>query len=85
MTQSFALRILKLGPTMWDLLGSAVGCFVFLRGFRLVAIGNKGSDAAAQIHIADTSPEPLVGIGAEVFLLTVLTSEALVRIQALRY
>jgi hypothetical protein len=38
-------RILKLGLLMGDMVVSAAGCFVFMRGFRVVAMGQERPDA----------------------------------------
>jgi len=70
---------------MENQLVSAVGCFVLIRGFRMVAAGNKGSDTEASINVAEAAREPLAGIGATVFLLAFLSSKALMMIQAFRY
>jgi hypothetical protein len=75
-------RILKLGPLMRDLLVSAAGSFAFTRCFRLIAIGQEGSDTRARIRVASASHKPLEGIGAALFLLAFVTSEALAAIRA---
>jgi hypothetical protein len=85
MMSRFVRRILDLGPLMRDLFVSAAGCFVFTRGFRLAAMEKEGSDTVASIRAAGTSRKPLAGIGAALFLLGFIASEALVTIQALRH
>jgi hypothetical protein len=85
MMSRFVRRILDLGPLMQDLFVSAAGCFVFTRGFSLATMGKEGSDTVASIHAAGTSRKPLAGIGAALFLLGFVASEALLTIQALRH
>jgi hypothetical protein len=80
---SSAGRILKLGPLMRDLFVSAAGCFAFTRCFRLIAIGKEGSDTGPYIHVVGRSRKPLAGIGAALFLLAFVASEALAAIRAL--
>lgn len=43
-------RILNLGPLMWDLCASSVGCFVFTSGFRSFAVEKEGSETGASIR-----------------------------------
>jgi hypothetical protein len=76
--------IRKLGMTGCDLCASAAGYFVFTRGFHLVEHGKEGSDAAATTPVASPSRSPLAGIGAAVFLLAFISSEAMAIISALR-
>jgi hypothetical protein len=74
-------RILKLGPPLWDLCVSSVGCFVFTSGFRSLVTENEGSEKG------DSMPPParktLADVGAGLFLLAFITSEALATIRAL--
>lgn len=44
---SFVSRVLKLGSPMWNLFLSTAGCFVWVRGFRLVATGKERPDTTA--------------------------------------
>lgn len=85
MMKQFARCILKLGPLMGDLAVSAAGCFVFTRGFRLVAMDKEGPDAETSVSPADTPHKSLAGIGAGLFLLAFVASEALAAIGALRH
>ena len=85
MLNFFVKRTLKLGSIMSDLFLSTAGCFAFTRGFRLVAIGREGLDAVGSIPISGASRKPLAGIGAALFLLAFVASEALATIGALRY
>ena len=78
-------RILKLGPVLGEMVESAAGCFVFMRGFRLVAIEKRGSDTAASMRADGRSTKPLAGIDAAFFLLAFVASEAAATIVALRY
>jgi hypothetical protein len=41
MMSRFACRILKFQPLLWNLCAAAAGCFAFMRGFRLVALGRE--------------------------------------------
>jgi hypothetical protein len=50
MTSCSVHRILKLGPLMWDLCASSVGCFVFISGFRSIAMEKEGSETGASIR-----------------------------------
>jgi hypothetical protein len=83
MMNSFPGRILKLGPLSRDLFVSAAGSFAFTRCFRLIAKGKKGSDTGSSICVACRSRKPLAGIGAALFLLAFVTSEALAAIRTL--
>ena len=80
----FMRRILKLGPIMGDVALSSVGCFAMMRGFRLLAGGEKGSDTTGSARAAGTPRKHLAGIGAALFLLAFVASEAAATIVALR-
>ena len=82
---SLVRRVSKLGPLMEDLVLSAAGCFAFMRGFRLVAMGKEESDAGASLRADGRSPKSLAGIGAALFLLAFVASEALATIGAFRH
>jgi hypothetical protein len=47
MMSRFVCRILKFQLPMWNLCAAAIGCFAFMRGFRLVALEREESDAAS--------------------------------------
>jgi hypothetical protein len=83
MMNSYFGRILKLGPLSRDLFVSAAGGFAFTRCFRLIALGREGSGTGSSICVASPSRKPLAGIGAALFLLAFVTSEALATIRAL--
>jgi hypothetical protein len=76
-------RYLKFGSLVWNLCATALGGFVFLRGFRLVAAENEESSAKSSIPVDDTHRKSLAGIGAALLLLTFVTNEAVVMIWAL--
>lgn len=57
-------RILKLGSPIWYLFLSTTGCFVFLRGYGLVATGKEGPDRVASNRVAAASREPMAGTDA---------------------
>lgn len=90
MTNSILRRILGLGPLVCDLGLSAAGCFVFMRGFRLVAIEEPGSDTGQSRYDAGydagrDAGSPLkqfAGFDAVLLLLVLVTSEALAMIRA---
>jgi hypothetical protein len=54
-----------------------------MRGFRLVASKKEESAVESSIRVDGTLGKPLAGTGAALFLLTFVTSEALVMIRAL--
>ena len=85
MMSSFMRRILKLGLLMGDMAVSAAGCFVFMRGFRVVAMGQEGPDTRSSMRADGRSTKPLAGIGAALFLLAFVASEAAATIVALRH
>lgn len=85
MKSHFVRHILKLGPLIWDLVVSAAGCFVLTRGFFLVATRKEGSNAAESIRTAGKSHKPLVAVGAALFLLAFVVSEALAMVGAIRH
>ena len=84
MMSRFMRRILKLGPIMGDVALSSVGCFAMMRGFRLLAVGEKGSDTTGSARAAGTPRKHLAGIGAALFLLAFVASEAAATIVELR-
>jgi len=77
-------RILKLGLLMGDMVACATGCFALMRSFRMVAIEKNESDTAASVRSAGRSRKPFAGIGAALFLLAFVASEAAATIVALR-
>ena len=85
MRSSFTRRIRKIGPFMGDVLVSAYGCFALMRGFRVVAMGQERPDARSSVRADDRSTKPLAGIGAAVFLLAFVASEAAAAVVALRH
>ena len=84
MTSRTLRLISKLGPLMRDLVGSTTGSFVFTCGFRLIAIDEVGSNTEAAVRTVSRSQKSLAGIGAALFLLAFVTSEALATAVALR-
>ncbi len=85
MISNHVRRVLKLGLLMGDMVVSAAGCFVFMRSFRLVALGQEGLDARSSIRAEGRSTKPLAGIGAALFLLVFVASEAAATVVALRH
>jgi hypothetical protein len=82
MMKHFLGRILKFGPPMGDLFVSATGCFVMMRGFRMVATEKEGSETGSPLRVDGRSRKPLAGIDAALFLLVFVASEALLTIRA---
>jgi hypothetical protein len=80
MMNRFECRILKLGTLVGNLCATAVGGFVFLRGFRLVASEEEELAARSSIRGDGTPGKHAASSGAALFLLTFATSEALVMI-----
>lgn len=76
--------IRKLGLNLRDLCASSIGCFVFMPSFRLVAQGKDGADAPESSPVASPNHSPLPGIGAAVFLLAFIASEAFAMVSTLR-
>jgi hypothetical protein len=56
---------------------------LYSRGFRLVAMGEERTNPLASIRVDGALRKPLAGIGAALFLLAYITSDALVMIRAL--
>ena len=82
MINTFARRTSKRLRPLWDLMISAVGGFAFIGGLSPFAIGNSESSAASSTHAAVASRGALAGVGAELFLLAFIASEALATIRA---
>jgi hypothetical protein len=78
-------RILNLKLLLWDLCVSSVGCFVFTSGFRSFAMEKEGSETGACVRAVGLARETLAGIGAALFLLGFVTTEALATIRALAH
>jgi hypothetical protein len=85
MSSRFVRCILKPGPLMWDLIVSAAGGFVLMRGFSLVTTRRTGSNTAGSMRAAGKSRKPLVAVGAALFLLAFVASEALAMFGAFRH
>jgi hypothetical protein len=77
-------RILKIGPFIADVVMSGAGCFVFTRGFRVAAMGQERPDTRSSMRAGGKSTTPLEGIGAALFLLAFVASEAAATIVAFR-
>ena len=84
MMNRFVRRSLKFGPVLWNSVASALGCFVFMRGFRLVAAEKEVRGADSSIDDAETSRVSSAGICAAIFLLVFIASEALAAVRAFR-
>lgn len=85
MMSTYVRRILKLGPLMGDMVVSAAGCFVFMRGFRVVAMGQERPDTRSSMRAVGRFTKPFTGIGAALFLLAFVASEAAATVVALRH
>jgi len=77
-------RILKFGLLMGDMVVCATGCFAFMRSFRMVAIEKNELDTAEPVRAAGDPRWPFAGIGAALFLLLFVVSEAAATIVVLR-
>jgi hypothetical protein len=84
MMRRYLRRILKLGLLMVDIVVSATGSFAVMRGFRPTSIEETGSDMAESDRVAGTPGKQLAGIGAALFLLAFVASEAAAPIVAFR-
>lgn len=85
MTSHFLRRISKFGQIMGNLVASAVGCFAFTPGFRMVARDEEGSKTESPVRVESGSPVLSIGIGAAIFLMVFIASEALATVVALRH
>ena len=70
---------------MGELAVSAAGGFIFMRAFRLVATSKQESGAESSLSVDAGSTKPMAGIGAALFLLAFIASEAMATIGALRH
>ena len=75
-------RILNLGPLMLDLCASSVGCFVFTSAFRSFATEKEGSQTGASIRDLVPARKTLASMGPTLFLLALVTTEALATMRA---
>jgi hypothetical protein len=85
MMNSFARRILDFSLPLRDLAVYAAGCFVFMRGFRVVAMGQERPDARSSMRADGRSAMPMAGISVALFLLAFVASEAAATVVALRH
>ena len=85
MMSSHIRCILNLGLLMGEMVVSAAGCFVFMRGFRVVAMGQERPEARSSMRADGRSAMPLAGIGAALFLLAFVASEAAAAVVSLRH
>lgn len=76
--------ISRLGTHVGYLIASGTGSFVFTNGFRLVARDDEESDTESPANVNGKSQRRMAGIGAAIFLLIFVTSEALAAVVALR-
>jgi hypothetical protein len=83
MMNSLVERILKSGSPLSIVLASSTGCFVLMRGSRLIAMESDGSDSSVSLRTDDRLSRPLAGLSAALFLMAFAASEALVMIRAL--
>lgn len=76
--------ISRLGMHIGYLIATCTGSFVFTNGFSLVARDEEGSDTESPANVDGKSQIRMAGIGAAIFLLIFVTSEALAAVVALR-
>jgi hypothetical protein len=74
----------KVGLIIRYLVASATGCFVFTRGFQLIAKDGEESDMGLPSRVVGRSPKLWAGMDGALFLMAFITSEALMTIMALR-
>jgi len=77
-------RILKPRLLMGDKAVCATGTFASMRSLRMVAMGHERPDARSSMRADGRSTKPFAGIGAALFLLAFVASEAAATIVALR-
>jgi len=77
-------RTLKVGLSFGYLVASVAGCFLFTRGFRLIAMDDAGSSALSPVRVAHRPPKLWAGMDKALFLMAFVASEALITIMALR-
>ena len=75
MKTSIAGRIRTYKAILWDLLLSAVGCFVLRRRFRLVAEGRDGPETGTTVAGIGQARDPLAYVGAALILLALAANE----------
>lgn len=75
----------KISALMGNLVVSATGCFALMRGFPVVAMRQERPDARSSMHADRRSAMPMAGIGAALFLLAFVASEAAATVVALRH
>jgi len=75
----------RLRPFLGDLVVSATGSFSLMRCFRLVALGQERLDSRSPMPANGRSTKPFEGIGAALFLLVFVASEAAAAVVALRH
>ena len=84
MTSSILRSASRLGLPIGSLIAAATGCFVFTRGFRLVAMNEEESHSALPILHKDGHRKSMAGIGAALLLVAFISSEAVATVVALR-
>jgi hypothetical protein len=72
--------ILKVAQNLLTLIASAVGCFVFARGFSLVVNG-YGESAAISVRGDGAAPKLFTSVRFALFLLATATAKAMMMIQ----
>ena len=84
MMTSHIRRISKLELLMGDMAVCATGTFALMRSFRMVAMGQEKPDARSCMRADGRSTKPFAGIGAALFLLAFVASEAVATVVSLR-
>jgi len=85
MMSTLTYRIRTLGPLMGDIAASATGSFSLMHSFGLVASGQEGPDAKLSVRTDRRSAKQFVGIGAALFILAFIASEAAATVVAFRH
>jgi len=78
-------RTLKMGLAIGQMVASVAGCFMFTRGFQLIAMDETGSNTSSPPRVVNRSPRLWAGMDAALFLMAFVASEALITIMALRH
>jgi hypothetical protein len=85
MTNTFVRHISKYSQPLWDLVLSVIGGFAFIGRLGTLAKGEDGFGTGFSPGVDVTPRKPLPGLGAALFLLAFVASEALATIGAFRH
>ncbi len=83
MISTFTRRVSNLGSFTKDLVMAAAGCFLFMPAFCMVTADSDGSASLSSGRSAHAFAEPATEVGAALFLLSFIASEAIATIRVL--